>query len=126
MIWSNFSVRIAITSGARQAAKWPPPLWFSVALSVWSQHAAPALPASPRQHRVRHACTLSVPPHAQGLQPWAASTAACLIHPPALRSGQTAVAGLLGRAARPGLDAGARRQYIPHAYKQGGQAAEDP
>jgi len=89
-------------------------------------HAAPALPASPRQHRVRHACTLSIHPQAQGLQPWSASTAACLIHPPALRSGQTVVAVLLVRAARPGLDAGARRQYIPHAYKQGGQAAEDP
>jgi len=89
-------------------------------------HAAPALPASSRQHCVRHACTLSIHPHAQGLQPWSASTAACLIHPPALRSGQTVVAVLLVRAARPGLDAGARRQYIPHAYKQGGQAAEDP
>ena len=48
-------------------------------------HAAPALPASPRQHRVRHAYTLSIHPHAQGLQPWSASTAACLArHTPSL------------------------------------------
>jgi hypothetical protein len=32
-------------------------------------HAAPALPASPRLRRVRHACTSPVPRHAQGLRP---------------------------------------------------------
>jgi hypothetical protein len=88
-------------------------------------HAAPALPASPRLCRVRHVYTSSVPRHAQGLRPWSASTEARLIHPPALASGQTAEAVLPVRAARPGLDAGARRHYIPNAYKKGGKAAED-
>ena len=39
--------------------------------------------------------------------------------------GQNAVAVLLGRAARPGLDAEARWHYIPNACKEGGQTAED-
>jgi hypothetical protein len=35
------------------------------------------------------------------------------------------VAVLLVRAARHGLDAGARRHYIPNASKEGGTTAED-
>src|SRR5262249_49877407 len=53
------------------------------------------------------------------------ATTACLAHHTAFVGGQNAEAVLLVRAARPGLDAGARRHYIPNAYKKGGKAAED-
>jgi hypothetical protein len=62
------------------------------------------------------------PAHARAAS---ASPAARLIRHPALASGQTAVAVLLVRAARPGLDAGALRHYIPNACTKGGTTAED-
>src|SRR5262249_27453251 len=80
-------------------------------------HAAPALPASPRLRRVRHACTSSVPQYAQGHRPGPARPEARLIHPPALASGQTSIAVLLVRVARLGLDAGAPRHFMPNACK---------
>jgi hypothetical protein len=89
-------------------------------------HAAPALPASPRQPRVRHACTAPVPPQAQGLRQWSASTEACLACPLACAGGQPAVAVLLVRATRPGLDAGALGHYSTNACTEGGTTAEDP
>jgi len=88
-------------------------------------HVAPARSASPRPHLVRHGRASTVPgtSHAcdRGLPAprlaWPAS--------PACAGGQTAVAVLLVRAARPGLDAEARRQYIPNACKEGEKTAED-
>ena len=66
-----------------------------------------------------------VPRHAQGLRPRSASTEASLARLTACAGGQPAVAVLLVRAARPGLDAGALRHYITNAYKEGGTTAED-
>src|SRR5262245_11913509 len=68
-------------------------------------HAAPALPASLRQHCVRH-------------------TAARLTRPLARAGSQAAMAILLEHAARPALDAGALRHYIPNACMEGGATAE--
>jgi hypothetical protein len=84
------------------------------------------LPASPRQHRVRHACTAPVPRHAQGLRPRSTSIGVRLPRSHALAGGQTAVAVLLVCAARPGLDAGVLRYYSTNACKGGEKTAEDP
>jgi hypothetical protein len=77
-------------------------------------------PPAPRQARACAAC----PRHAQGLRPRSASTEVRLTRPHALAGGQTAVAVLLVRAARPGLDAGALWQYIAKSCKEGGKPAE--
>ena len=49
-----------------------------------------------------------------------------LVRPLPVAGGQTAVAVLLVRAARPGLDAGALRHYIPNACKEGGKDRRGP
>jgi hypothetical protein len=81
-------------------------------------HAAPALHASPRPQRVRPARAPPVPRSAQGLRPRSASIEARLARPPACAGGQSVVAVLLVHAARPGLDAGALRQYIAKSVKE--------
>ena len=81
---------------------------------VWG-HVASTLHASPRLRLVRHT---------QGLRLRSASTAVRLTRPHARAGGQTAVAVLLGRAARPSLDAGALRQYIAKPGKERGKATE--
>jgi hypothetical protein len=65
----------------------------------------------------------TLPPHCW---PAHASTAACLARHIPFVGGQNAVAVVLVRAARPGLDAGALRHYIPNACTEGGKPAEDP
>src|SRR4029453_13319462 len=63
-----------------------------------------------------------VPRHIQGRRPRSASTEACLARHTAFAGGQKAVAVLLVRAARPGLDARVLRQYIAKP----GQERESP
>jgi hypothetical protein len=65
---------------------------------------------TPAPHPAR-ACA-AWPRYAQGLRPWSASTEVRLARPMALAGGQTAVAVLLVRTARPDLDAGALGHYI--------------
>ena len=95
----------------------------SDARGAWG-HVATTRSTCHRQRLVRHACAPPVPQHAQGLRPRSASTDARLTRPRALAGGQPAVAVLLVRAARPGLDVGALRQYIAKPCKERGKTPE--
>jgi len=83
----------------------------SDARGAWG-HVATTRSTCHRQRLVRHARAPPVPRHVQGRRPRSASTEACLARHTAFAGGQKAVAVLLMRAARPGLDARVLRQYI--------------
>src|SRR5262249_61663990 len=81
----------------------------------------------PRSAATREGCGGTLPPRCPPAHARAASvsTAPRLARSTTFAGGQTAVAALPVRAARPGLAAGALGHYSTNACKEGGKTAED-